>query len=273
MPELKFLPEVERLLHALYVAAEDATLRQEDRRKAVQVAALLVEIEGAIARVSRTVPLLLLDAAAGKSYVGLLAARLLLDGSGRPASVVTLERDPARVEASRLAATRLAVGVPVECRLGDVAAPEAWPAHPAIVVALHACGPAADAVIDGTIATRARQLLLVPCCTGRSVSAAARAVDGAQRLGIPRQAPVRRRFVQAFVDAARTWRLEAAGYETEVAELVAPTVTPHNLVWRARLVGEPGRMARARDALARLFASAPDPVLHSSGSPALGNPI
>ena len=57
---------------------------------------------------------------------------------------------------------------------------------------------------------------------------------------------MRRRLVQALVDAERTWRLEAAGYETEVVELVSPSVTPHNLLWRARLVAEPVRMARAR---------------------------
>ena len=31
--------------------------------------------------------------------------------------------------------------------------------------------------------------------------------------------------------------IEAAGYETEVVEFVPPTVTPHNLLGGARLVG------------------------------------
>ncbi|HSK10933.1 MAG TPA: methyltransferase [Vicinamibacterales bacterium] len=242
----RFLPDVERWLDALYVAAEGATLRQEDRRKARQVAAMLVEINAALGRVSRREPVTLLDAAAGKSYVALLAARLLLHDSGRLASVITLERDPGRVAASRAAALRLGVGVPIECRAADVASPGAWPDRPTIVVALHACGPAADAVIDRAAACGARHLLLVPCCTGRAVAAAARAAARARACCIPPQAPVRRRFVQALVDAERTWRLEAAGYETEVVELVSPSVTPHNLLWRARLVAEPVRMARAR---------------------------
>jgi uncharacterized membrane protein YhiD involved in acid resistance len=54
------------------------------------------------------------------------------------------------------------------------------------------------------------------------------------------------------VDAERTWRLEAAGFETEVVELVGATVTPHNLLWRARKVGEPGRIAAAQQSLARI---------------------
>lgn len=248
----RLLPEVERWLGALYIGVDGATLRVEDRRKAVEVAALLVEIERALARAARSRPVRLVDAAAGKSYVGLLAARLLLEGQGRPASVITIEREAARVAASRAAADRLGVSVPIDCRQAEVGEPGAWPDRPTIVAALHACGPAADAVIERSIACRARYLLLVPCCTGRTVAAARRAEAAAGARGIPRHAAVRNRFVQALVDAERTLRLEAAGYETEVVELVPPTVTPHNLLWRARLVGEPTRMARARGGLARL---------------------
>ncbi len=245
--------EVERWLDDLYVAAEGAGLRAEDRRKARQVAALLEEVEREVRRLGRRTPLVLVDAASGKSYVGLLAAKLLLDS--RPsARVVTIERDPSRAAASERAASRLRAAPGVECRLGDVADPAAWPSSASIVVALHACGEASDAVIDRAVAIRARTLLLVPCCTSRGVAASALAGRLARQIGIPSQAPVRRRFVQAVVDAERTWRLEAAGYQTEVVELVGATLTPHNLLWRAHLVGEPVRMARAADALARLRA-------------------
>lgn len=249
--------EVERWLDDLYVAAEGAALRQEDRRKAQQVAAMLDEIERAAARLSRRAPVLLVDAAAGKSYLGLLAAKLIVERQGRDGAVVTLEREEARVAASRRALARVDTTVPVSCRLGDVSDPASWPEHPSIVVALHACGAAADAIIAGSIASAARVLLLVPCCTSRAVEAAARAVRHAERLGIPRHAPVRRRFLQAMVDAERTWRLEAAGYETEVVEFVGGTVTPHNLLWRARLVREPVRMAAADAAWRALSAGNP----------------
>lgn len=243
--------DVERWLEALYVAAEGATLRAEDRRKAVEVAAVLAEIAAVLRRASRRRPFVLVDAAAGKSYLGLLAAKLLIDPDGREAAVVTLEREPTRVAASRAALARLDTRVPVECRAADVTDAAAWPAEASLVVALHACGPAADAVIDRTIASRAAALLLVPCCTSATVPAAAFAGAAAGAAGVPRHAPVRRRFIQAMVDAERTWRLEAAGYETEVVEFVGALVTPHNLLWRARRVGEPVRMARAQDSLAR----------------------
>lgn len=249
--------EIEQWLHRLYIAAEGAGLRFEDRRKALEVASMLEELERAIRRFSRTSPLVLVDAAAGKSYVGLLAAKLLLDSSGRRASVVTIEQDPKRVHASILAVQRLQASTPVECIVADVAREEAWPREASIVAALHACGPAADAIIDRTISTRARQLLLVPCCTSDALPSAANARAQAERLGIPRHAHVRRRFIQAIVDTHRTWRLEAAGYQTEVVEFVPPTVTPHNLLWRSRLVGEPKRMQAAQQ---KLLALAMEPL-------------
>lgn len=243
---------MEQWLERLYVAAEGAKLRREDRRKAVEIAAMLEEIERAAARCGRRSPVVLVDAAAGKSYVGLLAAKLVLEPAGRQGTVITIEREAERVKASLRAASRLETVIPIDCRMADVSSPEAWPPDISIVTALHACGPAADAIIERTVAARARQLLLVPCCTSAAVAAAASAQARADAEGIPRHAPVRRRYIQALVDAGRTWRLEAAGYETEVVEFVAPTVTPHNLIWRARLVGEPRRMLAAQAALEKL---------------------
>ena len=142
--------------------------------------------------------------------------------------------------------------VSIEVVMADVADPAAWPSEPDLVVALHACGPASDVIIDRSLAVRARTLLLVPCCTSKDVSAAGLAQRRADQLGMPRHAEVRRRFIQSIVDAERTLRLEAAGWQTTVVSFVAPTVTPHNLLWRAERVGEPSRMAEAADQLARL---------------------
>ncbi len=225
--------EVETWLDRLYISAEGATLRQEDRRKAVEVAAMLEEIERAVTRFSRHKPLVLVDAAAGKSYVGLLAARLLFEGTDRQVKVIILEKNRTLVEQTKDAVARLGTQIPIECREADVTDPNAWPDSPDIVVGLHACGAASDAVIERAVACATRLLLLVPCCTSDSVAAVAEAQKEAVRLAIPRQAPVRRRFIQAMVDADRTRRLEAAGYRTEVVEFVGATVTPHNLLWRA----------------------------------------
>jgi hypothetical protein len=245
--------EVERWLDRLYIAAEGAGLREEDKRKAREVASMLDEIERAVARFSRRTPLTLVDAAAGKSYVGLLSGKFVLQPSGRQAKIITIERDAARVAASRLALEKLDANIPIECREGNVEDDSCWPDQPSIVSALHACGTAADAIIDRAIAIKASVLLLVPCCTSNAMASSVRAAKRADEIGIPRQAPVRRKFIQAMVDSERTWRLEAAGYETEVVEFVSPTVTPFNLLWRARLVREPRRSEFAQRVLKAKF--------------------
>lgn len=236
---------VERALHALFIAADGAGLRREERSKARQVAALLDEL-ARVAGPGR----LVVDAAAGKAYVGLLAAAL-----GGVDRVHVIERDPARVALCREAAARLGRPAAVEVVAADVGDRAAWPAAPDVVVALHACGPASDAILDAAVAAEARWLLLVPCCYAARVPFAAAAEALVDRLGLPRHAALRRRAVTALIDAERTLRLEAAGWETTVVPLVPPTVTPHNLLWRARRVREPGRMREAAARLARLRAT------------------
>jgi hypothetical protein len=248
------LLDVEAALHRLYIAAPNAALRDEDHKKAAELHGLLLEIDRIMRTARRITPIRMVDAAAGKAYVGLLAAELLLAPLSRRGHLTLIERDGRRANACRRAIAGLrAPGVVFEVRQHDVADPAVWPREPDLVVALHACGPAADAVADRAVASRARHLLLVPCCTSEGVTAARLAAERAQAMGVPRQAEVRRRFIQAMVDSERTLRLEAAGYETTVVAFVPPTITPHNLVWRARRVGEPRRMAAAAAALRRLL--------------------
>jgi hypothetical protein len=247
---------IEEALHRLYISVAEASLRKEDRKKVIEVAGMLGEIERVVGATAHGQFLHLVDAAAGKAYVGLLAAELIMAKNAKAGRVTVIERDPTRVEACRRALPSLrAGGVEITVQEADVAEQASWPAQPDLVVALHACGPAADTIIRQAVACRASHLLLVPCCTSKSVAAAELAARRARELGLPRHAEIRRRFIQAVVDGVRTLVLEAAGYETEVVAFVPPTVTPHNLLWRARRVGEPGRMAKAAADLSRLSGS------------------
>jgi len=247
---------IERVLHRVFIAREGTSLRVEEKQKAKETAALLEVVAFTLSKVARKKPLTLVDAAAGKAYIGLLAAELVLVPLGRGGRVVAIEREPRRVSLARAASLRIdAPGITleiVEASAGDVAH---WPLAPTLVVALHACGSASDEVIDATIAARASHLLLAPCCVAKTVSRAAGAQSAADALGVPEHGVVRQMFAESFVAAERTLRLEAAGYETEVASFVAPTVTPHHLLWRSRRVCEPNRMAAAAAKLLLLRAS------------------
>lgn len=234
------LADVQETLLSWFIAADGAGLRAEDHRKATEVHGLL----GELARLNPSGHLV--DAAAGKAYVGLLAARFL-----GWHEVTFIERDARRAAFCAEMTDRLP-GCRVHVQQAEVSDPSAWPPHAEAVVALHACGPAADTILDRCLALRPRWLLLVPCCTSAAVPFAARATAHADALGLPRHAEVRRRFLQALVDAERTLRLEAGGYEVTVVPFVAPTVTPHNLLWRARWSGEGRRQAEARTRWERL---------------------
>ncbi|MCK9461659.1 MAG: SAM-dependent methyltransferase [Proteobacteria bacterium] len=228
------LEEIRDALQRLFIGAEGCGLRTEDEKKCVEVRAMFAEL-GRVRKGG-----LLVDAAAGKAPVGLVAAELL--GFER---LVVIERDEGRVGACHAAAERLVRRAEVRIREGDVGDPALWPDRPDAAVALHACGPAADRIIDAAVRARARFLLLVPCCYGAEIPFARAAADAVARADLCRHAEIRRRVENALVDAERTLRLEAGGYRVEVVQLVPPTVTPHNLLWRARWAGEPVAMARA----------------------------
>lgn len=245
---------VEDWLRRVYLAPGKG-LRLEERKKAIELGALLAEIARAAGKGPKE--MLLVDAAAGKAYAGLAAADLVLARAGRKARVVVIERDTARTGAVEEAARRVeSPGVTVEVCCGRAGDRSLWPEAPDVVVALHACGAAFDEAAEAAVSVAARRLLLVPCCTGGGLPAEREALAAGERLGLPAHGLVRRAFVESWVAATRTLSLEAAGYETEVMAFVAPTVTPYHLLWRARRVREPVRMAAARERLARMRGTA-----------------
>lgn len=251
------LEDLRVMIHLGWIGAAGTTLRREDEKKARELVGFLREAKflidsfaGARARTMRA--LVIVDAAAGKGYVGVALARA---HAGEGVAVIALERDAGRVEAIRHACT--ALGVPLErvdARVADVSESEAWPASPDVVVSLHACGDATDRVIDRTIASGARSLLVAPCCVARELPAAQRAKARAARDGLDRHGELRRRFVEAYVLGERVLTLESAGYRVELVPFAAPTVTPYNVAIRATVSREPERIARTSKALARLRA-------------------
>ena len=105
------LAAVEAALHRLFIGVDGTSLRREDLKKARETAALLEQL-ARIVRPDR----LLVDAAAGKAYVGLLAVELL--GVTR---VHVIEREPRRAELCRQAAARLSRPAEVRVVEEDVA--------------------------------------------------------------------------------------------------------------------------------------------------------
>jgi hypothetical protein len=234
-------PNQERVAQALQrlYLGDAQHLRREDLKKSHEVTAALAEL----AHFSSEK--LIVEAAAGHAYLSLLGADLL--GWKR---LWLIERDPARAARCRDLAPRLP-HANIEIRTGAISDPSLWPAKPDLVLGLHACGSASDDLIAAAIEHHAKHLWLVPCCYATDAEADVRA----ESMGISRQSEIRRRFILSFVDTRRTLTLESAGYEVTIAAFVAPTVTPHNLVFRARRVMEPKRMEEARIKMGTVFRS------------------
>jgi len=113
------------------------------------MAGLLVEVAVAVARRSTKSELVLVDAAAGKAYVGFLAAELILAPRGQPARVRVIEREPARAAACRDAITRLrAPGVAIDVVAADVGDAAAWPQLP---ISWSRCTPAVRLLTQSSI--------------------------------------------------------------------------------------------------------------------------
>lgn len=228
--------EVESWLFRRFIQAPGANLRLEDKKKAIEVAAFVSEIE----RLAPPGDLTLVDAAAGKGYIGLLAAERL------PRARVTFIERNGRVLDQAAAAAREA-GIADRCTFVTDDAGTGWPAEPSMALALHACGPAADTILAAAVAARARRILVVPCC----IPTFKRWERVADELGV-KSAALRRPLIDSLIGSERTLRLEAAGYATDIVPFVRPTVTPHNLLWRARKLGDPTRAAAAAARLAEL---------------------
>jgi hypothetical protein len=236
-----------------FIRAEGTSLRVEDEKKALELVGFLAELSRAFIRAPAREPAVVVDAAAGKGYVGLVLALLGETRANRDVHVTFIERDPRRIEHIREAARALAVpDATIAPKAADVADPSAWPEEPHLVCSLHACGDATDRVIDRASQAHARFIVIAPCCVTSQLPAAMRAERRAEALGFGKLPEVRRRFAEAHVLGERALALEAAGYVVETVPFVAPTITPYNVALRATRSGDRDRAARARGALARL---------------------
>jgi hypothetical protein len=242
--------EIGRILAQAYAGDPGQRLRPEEARKARILPGILGEI-GRLLPQRGGAPLVV-DAAAGRGPVSILVAAV----RDAPLRLHAIERDPARLAALREGFASVAhPGHTLETLAADVGDPEAWPASPRLVVALHACGDATDRVITRGIAAGMSAALVLPCCVSKTLPAAARADRLADHLGYPR-GPIRRRFRDLHTLTERVLTLEAAGYQTDVVAVCPESVTPYHLAIRARRVGEPVRAREAAARLARLQAGA-----------------
>jgi hypothetical protein len=249
------------LLQALHLLTREGALNADARRKLKQIEHLLTLLRPAVEDVLGRFPEpQIVDAGAGKAYLGLLLAQRWLRGAerGRLFAVESRADLAARAEeVSREAGLTQVTFVPTT--IADAPLPERL--H--MVLALHACDTATDDALALAIRRGADYVALVPCCqaeVSRQLQAAAGAEPArAEAVAALSQHPWHRRELGAHVtNVVRALTLEAHGYQVTVTELAGWEHSLKNELILGRRVHRENRKAQARlDALLEAFAIRP----------------
>jgi hypothetical protein len=227
----KLIPEIHEhqsiaLLKSLHILTVDGKLNQDSRRKLKQVYHLFQFIEPLLkdAYLHHDSPVLV-DHGAGKSYLGFLLFDLFLK-QRNAGEVVGIETRSELIEKSISLARALGfdrmrfLNVSAE---QSISTPE-LPNKVDIVTALHACNTATDDAISFGIAKKARHMVLVPCCQAE-VAAVLKKNKNQTFAKTPlselwRHPVHTREMGSQLTNVLRCLRLEAAGYQVMVTELV-----------------------------------------------------
>jgi Methyltransferase domain len=214
------------LLKALHILTVDGKLNQDSRRKLKQVYHLFQFIEPLLKDAyTKTATPILVDHGAGKSYLGFLLYDLFLKQRAG-GQVVGIETRTELIEKSVTLALKLGFARMNFLNLSaeqSISTPE-LPAKIDIVTALHACNTATDDAISFGIAKKASHMVLVPCCQAE-VAAILKKNKNQTFAKTPlselwRHPVHTREMGSQITNVLRCLRLEAAGFEVMVTELV-----------------------------------------------------
>ncbi len=102
---------------------------------------------------------------------------------------------------------------------------------PHLVISLHACDTATDAVLEKAIEWNTPVILSTPCCHHELNHT----LNCPELSFISEHSMLRQKFCDAATDALRLKLLQSHGYSTDALELIDPDETPKNIMLRAIL--------------------------------------
>ena len=177
------------------------------------------------AGVSAKRELVFADMGCGKGYLTFGAWHLFNRQLRIPTRVLGVEARPELVTAANALARRTAAGT-LEFAAGEIATAPLPPSVDALI-ALHACNTATDDAIRRGVALGAKLILVSPCC---HKEVRPQLTHPAVLAGVLRHGAMEERVAEWVTDGLRALYLEAAGYETKIAEFVATEHTARNLL-------------------------------------------
>jgi SAM-dependent methyltransferase len=245
--DLPILPSnAPTLLRALGLLHRDASMPPPQVRKFLQLNHMIRMLRPPLLElIERGEPLRIVDAGCGLSYLTLSLAWCFRHVFRHPATLVGVDRDPARVEAVRATVAQIGLEDMLTFQAGAIEAFEPDGKVHAIL-SLHACDTATDDAIALGVRHGADLIAVAPCCQAELARAWAQlATNGAGPLQPVWSTPhLRREAAATITDAMRALLLRSAGYETRVVEFVPSQHTPKNTLIRAMRRGAPDEAAR-----------------------------
>lgn len=167
------------------------------------------------------------DLCCGKSYLSFAAYHYFANVRGMSVSMTGVDLKPDVIEECSKIAKDLGFNG-LEFIQGDINlySPEVLPS---LVISLHACDTATDAVLQNASKWKADVILSTPCCHHELNHV----INCPELEFITRHSMLRQKLCDAATDALRLLRLESEGYVTSTIELIDPNETPKNIMLRA----------------------------------------
>lgn len=217
----------EPFLISLGISDENGRVHDKKQSKFRQICRFAEYIADAEKKLAQDGALYVCDLCCGKSYLSFAAYHVLTEICGREVVMSCVDLKQSVIDyCADIAARAHMDGMRFVCMDINSFIPER---KPDLVISLHACDTATDAVLNFASRHRADVILSTPCChhqMNRELDCPALDFIGSRPI-------LRQKLCDAATDALRLLKLESEGYKTDATELIDPEDTPKNVMLRA----------------------------------------
>lgn len=197
---------------------------------------------GHIKKPSQERPLKIVDLGSGSAYLT-FAVHQFLTSQSIPIQVVGIDNRANFCEKNSEIAKKLGISKTIQFKVESISDTTETSAD--IAIALHACDTATDDAISWAVKSKAKLLLIAPCCH-HDIQKQLKETPEPWSL-LTKYGLMRERLSDLLTDTFRAQILKLLGYRVEVIEFIGGEHTPRNLMIRALFTGaKPEREDRKR---------------------------
>ncbi|MCX6419501.1 MAG: SAM-dependent methyltransferase, partial [Actinobacteria bacterium] len=197
---------------------------------------------GHIEKPSQEQPLKIVDLGSGSAYLT-FAAHQFLTSQSIPIQIVGVDNRPEFREKNSEIAKKLGISKTIQFKVESISDTTETSAD--VAIALHACDTATDEAISWAVKSKAKLLLIAPCCH-HDIQKQLKETPEPWSL-LTKYGLMRERLSDLLTDTFRAQILKLLGYRVEVIEFIGGEHTPRNLMIRALFTGaKPEREDRNR---------------------------